>query len=201
MVGIVESLDHVTRSTFRSAGDAIVLLGEPRDEIGGSEYLARIHGVVAGLPPRVDLAAERALVDSLLGAIEAGLVASAHDCSDGGLAVALAECCMMDPDARLGADVDLSAWSALPLRALLFGETQGRVVVSTRAPDALVAHAHRCGVRARVIGSVTESQELVLRVTDRVLRAPLDSLADAYHDAIPRIMDAGATSAAVAQER
>jgi len=201
MVGLIESLEHVTRSTFRDVGDAIVLLGEPRDEIGGSEYLARIHGVVAGLPPRVDLAAERALVDALLGAISAGLVNSAHYCSDGGLAVGLAECCIMDSDVQLGADVDLSAWSSLPMRALLFGETHGRVIVSTREPDAVVAVARGCGVPARAIGTVTEAEELVLRVRSRVLRAPLASLADSYHDAIPRIMDAGPTSAAVVQER
>src|SRR5829696_7217107 len=96
MVGLVDSLAHVTRSAFSTPGDQIVLLGDNTDEIGGSEYLARVHGEVAGRPPRCDLAGERALVAALLDAIRAGVVRSAHDCADGGLAVALAECVMMD---------------------------------------------------------------------------------------------------------
>src|SRR5207253_8077407 len=96
MVGLVEHIDHVTRANFEHAGDSIVLLGEPTGELGASEYLARIHGVVAGRPPRCDLAAERRLIDAVLDAIQAGHITSAHDTSDGGLAVALAECCMMD---------------------------------------------------------------------------------------------------------
>jgi phosphoribosylformylglycinamidine (FGAM) synthase-like enzyme len=190
MVGLVESLAHVTRATFRADGDTIVLLGEPRDEIGGSEYLARIHDTVAGLPPRVDLDAERRLVDALLAAIAAGHVASAHDCSDGGFAVALAECCMADPDTRFGADVDVSAWSSLPPRAVLFGETHGRVIVSTSAPDAVVALARQHGVSARAVGRVVDdARGLTVRGAGVTLRSDLNSLADAYHDAIPRIMD------------
>jgi phosphoribosylformylglycinamidine synthase len=190
MVGLIESLAHVTRATFAAEGDTIVLLGEPRDELGGSEYLARIHDVVAGLPPRVDLAAERRLIDALLAAIEAGHVASAHDCSDGGLAVALAECCMADPDTRFGADVDLSAWASLPPRALLFGETHGRIVVSTNAPDAVIAIAREHDVPARVIGRVVDADRgLTVRGAGVELQSDLHSLADAYHDAIPNIMD------------
>ncbi|HET9453633.1 MAG TPA: phosphoribosylformylglycinamidine synthase subunit PurL, partial [Gemmatimonadaceae bacterium] len=108
MVGLVESLAHVTTSAFAHDGDAVVLLGEPTDELGASEYLARIHDVVAGAPPACDLARERALIDALLAAIAAGSVRSAHDCSEGGLAVALAECCMMQRDAQHGANIDLS---------------------------------------------------------------------------------------------
>ena len=190
MVGVVESIDHVTRATFRADGDAIVLLGETRDEIGGSEYLATIHGVVAGRPPRVDLDAEKRLIDALLAAIADGGVSSAHDCSDGGLAVALAECCMANPDERFGAEVDLSAWSSLPMRALLFGETQGRVIVSTSQPDAVLRAAESRGVPARVVGRVVEAGAgLTLRVKGRIVRADLASLADAYHEAIPRIMN------------
>src|SRR6185437_3351446 len=105
---VVESLAHVTRSTFHVDGDAIVLLGDPTDEIGASEYLARVHGVVAGAPPACDLDRERALIDALLDVIAAGAIHSAHDCSDGGLAVALAECAIGDADAPLGAEIDLS---------------------------------------------------------------------------------------------
>ncbi|HEY0972400.1 MAG TPA: phosphoribosylformylglycinamidine synthase subunit PurL [Gemmatimonadales bacterium] len=202
MVGVVESLEHVTPAAFQAAGDAIVLLGENTDELGASEYLVRVHGVVAGSPPRCDLDAERKLIDALLGAIEAGAVRSAHDCSDGGLAVALAECAMMDRTRARGATVDLSPWQRLPLRALLFGEAQGRVVVSTPDPDAVLAIAARHGVPARRVGTVGESgQPLSFTVGERVIDAPLDRIAAAYHDAIPDIMNrpalgAGATEAA-----
>jgi phosphoribosylformylglycinamidine synthase subunit PurL len=201
MVGLVEDLAHVTRSTFRTPGDAVVLLGEPTDELGASEYLAAIHGVTAGAPPRVDLDAERRLIEALLEAIRGGDVASAHDCSDGGLAVALAECCMADREAPLGADVDLAHWGALPLRALLFGEAQGRVVLSTPVPERVLAVAASHAVPARVIGRVRDAAApLSIAVGGRTLVAPLPRLETAYHDAIPRRMEHSAAAVAVVNE-
>ena len=201
MVGLVDSLSHITRSAFHADGDAIVLLGEPTGELGGSEYLARVHDVVAGVPPHCDLAREKALIDALLDAIHGGYVASAHDCSDGGLAVALAECAVGDDAHRSGAEVDLSAWSALPLRALLFGEAQGRVVVGTRVPARVLEIAARHGVPAREVGRVRASSEtLRIVVGQRVIEAPLDRLAAAYHDAIPTIMSGTAAEAAVLEQ-
>ena len=194
MVGLVESLAHVTRSAFITAGDDIVLLGDNTDELGASEYLQRIHGEVIGAPPRCDLAGARALVDALLEAIQAGAVRSAHDCADGGLAVALAECCMMDRAAPTGAVVDLSAWRALPLRALLFGEAQGRVVLSTPDAAAVLAIAARHGVPAATIGAVRVSGSLEVKIGDRRITAPLARLAEAWHEAIPRIMQRTASA-------
>jgi phosphoribosylformylglycinamidine synthase len=199
MVGLVESLAHVTRSAFTTDGDAIVLLGENTDELGASEYLQRIHGETLGAPPRCDLAAEKALVDALLEGIRAGAVRSAHDCADGGLAVALAECVMMDRARPTGAEVDLGAWTALPLRALLFGEAQGRVVVSTPDPEALLAIVRRHGVPAARIGTVrAASGALRVVVGERGIRATVAQLADAYHEAIPRIMQRTASAQDVA---
>ncbi|HEV7836759.1 MAG TPA: phosphoribosylformylglycinamidine synthase subunit PurL, partial [Gemmatimonadaceae bacterium] len=94
MVGLIDDVSHITRATFQHDGDAILLLGDLGNELGGSEYLARIHDSVLGAPPACDLAREKTLIDALLESIRAGLVTSAHDCSDGGLAVALAECCI-----------------------------------------------------------------------------------------------------------
>jgi phosphoribosylformylglycinamidine synthase subunit PurL len=190
MVGLIEDLRHITRAGFRQEGDAVILLGEPTPELGASEYLARIHGVTAGRPPACDLDGERRLIDALLDAIRSGVVHSAHDCSDGGLAVALAECCMMERESALGADIDLSAWNQLPLRALLFGEAQGRVIVSSAEPAAVLAAAKRHGVAARVMGRVRGGGERVLRMraADRTLDIPVSELAAAYHDTIPAIM-------------
>jgi phosphoribosylformylglycinamidine synthase II len=199
MVGLVASLAHVTRSAFRVHNDSIVLLGDNTDEIGASEYLQRIHNVVAGAPPRCDLAGEGALIDALLESIGEGAVRSAHDCADGGLAVALAECVMMDRARQTGADIDLSTWSSLPLRALLFGEAQGRVIVTTPDPAAVLATAKRHGVPATVIGTVREdSGTLDLTIGDRRITASVAQLADAYHEAIPRIMQRSASAQDVA---
>ena len=194
MVGLIDSLAHVTRSAFTTEGDDIILLGDNTDELGGSEYLQRIHAEVAGAPPHCDLVAERALIETLLDAIRAGAIRSAHDCADGGLAVALAECAMMDRAGQTGAEIDLSAWSALPARAVLFGEAQGRVVVSTPDPVAVEAIAARRAVRATRIGTVRRSGTLRVRLGNRFLDAPLERLAAAYHDAIPDIMQRTASA-------
>ena len=198
MVGVLDSLDHVTRSSFAHAGDAIVLLGECTAELGGSEYLSRIHGQTIGAPPHCDLERERAVIDVTLEAIRAGLLSAAHDCSDGGLAVAIAECMIADRASTFGADVDLSAWNSLPVRALLFGEAQGRVLAATPEPERLLALAAARRLPARRIGTVvTESAGLTIRIADSMYRASTDSLAEAFHDAIPRIMTRSPQAVAV----
>jgi phosphoribosylformylglycinamidine synthase len=199
MVGLLDDISKATRSTFAVPGDTIVLLGDNTDELGGSEYLQRVHGVVAGRPPQVDLAREKALIDTLVEAIGRGFVRSAHDCADGGLAVALAEACMMVREAMLGADVDLSTWDALPLRALLFGEGQGRALLSTASEEAVLRIAQSHGCPARIIGTVRRADApLSIRARGATISAPLPRLAAAYHDAIPTIMarpvGAGATT-------
>jgi phosphoribosylformylglycinamidine synthase subunit PurL len=195
MVGLIADLDHITRSSFTTAGDAIVLLGTPTNELGASEYLARVHGLTIGAVPAVDLAHEKRLHDTLLAAIGAGHVRSAHDVSEGGLAVALAECCMSTRDQMRGATVDLASFPDIPVRALLFGEGQGRVVISTPHPDAVVAIATSHGVPAHRIGAVQDDATLSISMTHQTISAPLSALAAAYHDAIPALMQRAATSA------
>jgi phosphoribosylformylglycinamidine synthase subunit PurL len=201
MVGLIDALEHITRSSFTTEGDDIILLGEPSTELGGSEYLARIHDVVAGAPPHCDLAREKATIDALLESIRAGVVRSAHDCSDGGLAVAMAECCIADADGTIGAEIELSKWSTLPLRALLFGEAQARIIVSTPESPTVLAVARKHGVPARVIGQVRARKEgFTIRIGERVIRAPLERLVRAYHDAIPGIMNASIAELAVLEQ-
>ena len=197
MIGVLEDVTRATGSHFRRPGDTIVLLGEPTDEIGASEYLLTIHGLVAGAPPACDLAREKALIDTLVEAIGAGHVRSAHDVSDGGLAVALAECAIGDEERRFGLDVDVSAWNALPVRALLFGEGQGRAVVSTADADAVLAVAKKHGLPARVIGTVRPADDgVTITAGSRTLRASSARLAHAYHDAIPARMRVAAGAGA-----
>ena len=167
VVGLIEKLEHVTTQWFKDEGDAIILLGEAVDQadpifgLGGSAYLQVIHGQKNGSPPRCDLEVAKTLHTTLLGLIQSGLVKSAHDCSEGGLAVALAESCISQLIARdtprlIGATVDLSAVDGVArvstekdkeldgdsarqtpaptrLDALLFGETQSRIVITCKA--------------------------------------------------------------------
>jgi phosphoribosylformylglycinamidine synthase len=195
MVGLIDSTAHITRSHFQEENDVIVLLGEPTASIGASEYLARIHNTVGGAPPAVDLDAERSLIDALLEGIRGGVVRSAHDCADGGLAVALAECCIMDREAQRGATINLEHWRELPDRALLYGEAQGRAIVSTDMPDTVLGIAKSHGVPARIIGRVGAlGAPLHITTAGAELIAPLARLDEAYHEAIPRLMAAAALS-------
>ena len=195
MVGLLDDVEYATTAVFRSPGHSIILLGDNTGELGASEYLRWVHDVVAGRPPACDLKGEARLIEALLEAMADGTVASAHDCSDGGLAVALAECCVMDEDRSVGATVDLTKWSALALRALLFGEAQGRVIVSTPDPAAVLAIAGRHGVPAHEIGKVGETgSPLVITVGTHRYQSPVSRLAAAYHGAIPAMMSKVATA-------
>ena len=146
MVGLLDDISRATTQWFKAAGDLVFLLGETQEELGGSEYLKVVHGLTTGRPPMLDLAREQAVQQTCLEAIWAGIVASAHDCADGGLAVALAECCITGPGARLGARIDLPG--DIRPDSLLFGESASRIVVSVR-PE----HAQRLRAIARARGA------------------------------------------------
>ena len=195
MVGVIEDVSKITPQAFRTAGDDIVFLGTNTAEIGGSEYLYVTAELVAGEPPAVDLAAERALQQAVLAMIRERLVRSAHDCSEGGLACALAECAMGDGEAPLGMAVEID--DDLRPVAALFGEAQGRVVVSCdpSSTDAVLRIAAAHGVSAGKVGSVMAADAgFMLTARDGSIAAPLSSLLDAYFDALPRIMNASAAS-------
>ena len=196
MVGLIESIDKVTRSTFASAGDTILLAGDTHDELGGSEYLARIHDLVAGAPPVCDLDAEAKAIDGLLESIDAGVISSAHDVSDGGIAVALAECCIANLDVQYGADVDLSGIADIASRSAFFGETQARYILSSNAPEAVERIMNQRGVPIRRIGRVTDAAKgLTIRFGDSLIQSDISAIASAWHDAIPTIMAAPARAA------
>ena len=194
MIGLLARADRAVPSHARAPGDEVMVLGDTRAELGGSAYWEAVHGFVGGRPPAVDLAAERRLVDALVAAAERGLLRSAHDCSQGGLAVALAEVAMGGPydDTGFGMDLDLTTPHA-PLTApeLLFSESHGRAVI-TCAPeraDAVVALARECGVPVHRVGRVGASGGVVqLRLRDALIRRPVAVLRDVYFNAIPRRM-------------
>jgi len=189
MVGLIEDEAHVTGSFFREAGDVIVLLGETGDEMGGSHYLKVLHGRKAGTPPRVDFAKERRLHDTLRALIRAGFVRSAHDCSEGGLAVALAESCFGRAQ-PIGAVVDFGA-SGLAREVLFFNESQGRVILSVPASraEAALALAGEQGVPARGIG-VVGGDTLSLTADGETTRWEIGGLHRRWADAIAACMSA-----------
>ena len=203
MVGLVDDPNHITSQWFKDEGDAVILLGDavdaadPMQGLGGSAYLQRICGVKNGTPPRCDLNKEKELTLALRGLIQTGSIKSAHDCSEGGLAVALAECCVSNQTARetprpIGADIDLSSGmtAGTRLEALLFGESQARVVITTSRLDAAktIERAKLLGIKATKIGAVG-GDKLTLKVGDQKSWSwPVTDLHDAWWKSIAGTM-------------
>jgi phosphoribosylformylglycinamidine synthase len=173
VVGLLERADHVVSRRFQESGDAIMLLGHGAGELGGSEYLKVMHDLVRGLPPALDLDAERALQALLVRLADERLMRSAHDCSDGGLAVTIAECAF--ESIGIGAEVslegvDVSRVVDVNIAAALFGESASRVVVSVVPAHvtAVLRHAAAANVPVRVIGQ-TGGSRLRLAVAGRIV--------------------------------
>jgi len=194
MVGVIDDVSTLTRHAFTTPGDDIVLLGRNTDELGGSEYLYVTADLVAGAPPAVDLDGERALQHAVLAMIRARLLHSAHDCSEGGLACTLAESALGDGESPLGVSVRLDD-DVRPVGAL-FGEAQGRIVVScdpTHTQD-VFRLAERYDVPAAKVGTVTRAEDgFSIVVRDGAVKTSLATMSDAFFGALPRIMDAPAT--------
>ena len=194
MVGLLDRAADRVPSHFVEPGDRILILGTTSGALGGSAYWAELAGFVGGTPPRVDLGAERRLQTLLAEAAAEGVLRSAHDCSEGGLAVALAEAAIGGPYARhpLGAMLDLSLYaSGLGNAELLFGEDGARAVVSASAADTgrLIELAVRHGVPVIDAGSVESAGgTLAVRTGRGTLEWDTKHLRRTYFDAIPRRM-------------
>jgi phosphoribosylformylglycinamidine synthase len=202
LVGLIEKPEHITTQWFKDQGDVILLLGDAIDQedplrgLGGSAYLQCLHGLKTGVPPRCDLEKEARLHHTLLGFIHCGLIKSAHDCSEGGLAVALAESCVSRQIARetprlIGAQIDLTSMAPenTPVEALLFGETQSRVIISVAPEDVVkvVERARILGVPAATIGTVGGG-ELSIKLAGAEIGPPVAELHDLWWNAIDRAM-------------
>ncbi len=191
MLGLVDDVEaHTTSSSFRQAGDVIYLLSPAgwmhRNDMGGSEYLSYIHGQTTGDAPYMDLQEEQSVQNAMRTLILAGVVQSAHDVSDGGLAVCLAESALYTDN--LGGVVHLEQQDGLRLDALLFGEAQSRIVFTVKAenmvqlPGILAGHT---GVQVDAIGEVRYTDLRVAVGGTPVIDVPVAELTDRYENALP----------------
>ncbi len=184
IVGLIDDLKVSVRPGFKRTGDIVVLLGETLDELGASEYLNALHGIEAGPVPVLDLEREKKVQELCLQAMEAGLLGSAHDLSEGGLTVALAECSFM-AKGMTGCRIDLK--SAIRPDALLFGETQSRILVTCREKDldALAGLARKIGAKAKVIGRTGGDSIVITRNGKRLVDIKVAEACSRWKNAIP----------------
>lgn len=183
MVGLLESVEQHITQWFKDEGDAIILLGKNLEEIGGSEYLKVIHNIERGKPPEINLNFEMQIQKALLDVHKKGLIKSAHDCSEGGLSAAIAECCISNKDKGIGAAIDLS--DTIRKDALLFGETQSRIIITVPADrlnivkDALNNHA----IPYNIIGKVGGMRLTINNSNDRLIDLSVEDINKAWRGA------------------
>ena len=196
MLGVIEDAKHTTTQWFNQAGDIIVLLGETHADLGASEVLAVVSGEVCGSVPKLDLEAEKAVQLAALIAIEEGLVRSAHDCSEGGLAVALAESCFSSyRRAAHGAQVDLNDHAKLSridyIPALLFGESPSRIILSVDPAqvERMREIARESRVPSSIIGKVGGDNLSIYCNGDLLIDSPVVDLEKLWRSALPDQLD------------
>src|SRR5438309_809216 len=206
MVGLIEKEEHITTQWFKNAGDEIILVGKVGDGLGGSRFLKVCHGKRIGPPPHVDLGREIEIQNAVRDLIRAGLVRSAHDCSEGGLAVALAESCF-NPTGLCGANVDLGGVeAAVPAASseylagdtpatTLFNESQSRIVISV-TPENLektMSILQKGDVPHQRLGTVT-GDELRIRANTENFRWPITDLYDDWWNSIRRLVESDSSA-------
>ncbi|MBN2168307.1 MAG: phosphoribosylformylglycinamidine synthase subunit PurL, partial [Actinobacteria bacterium] len=181
LLGVIEDVANRVESAFRNEGDLIIMLGETRDELGGSELLKVLNGNIAGKPPEVRWVEEKALIDCLVRAASEGIMQSAHDLSEGGLAVALAECCILG---RIGARVKLE--TDLPFYVECFGESQARALISVKSENEarLKEIAGAAGINVEVLGECGGDEITV----EGAFSVNVDEIADIYENSLAKMV-------------
>jgi len=187
VVGLLENAERRTTQWFEEDGDVVLLLGEPAGRLGGSEYLQTVHGRLSGPLAPLDLERERAVQSACLAVIEAGVVRSAHDCAEGGLAVALAECCVSGPR-QIGATVTLPEGERVT--DTLFGEAPSRILITVASADVdrVSRIVREWTVPLHVLGRVG-GERLEMRIGARHVSLPVHSLADAFENGLAWALD------------
>jgi len=203
MVGLIDDEKHITTQWFKHEGDIIILVGtvvptrrddaaaginDPGYNLGGSRYLKVCHGLKIGPPPHVDLAHEIKVQNAVRDLIRAGLVQSAHDCSEGGFAVALAECCF-NPERLFGADIALNLGDT-PAARVFFNESQSRIVISVTPEnlDNAIAMLRERDVPFQELGKVG-SDELQIQIDEQIFRWRVAEIYDDCWNAIRRAVE------------
>ncbi len=186
IVGLVKDIKHVTTTGFKSEGDLIVLLGKNKDELGGSHYLKIIHNLKSGDAPEVDLELELSVQKTCLEAIESGIINSAHDISEGGLAVALSECIIHGKKGARGAAVLISK-DDIRGDALLFSETQSRIIITIAPEDLfkLSKISKKYNTPITIIGKVRSEGLIIKRGRKTLINIKTRKLEKTYKSAIP----------------
>ncbi len=194
MVGLIEREEWITTQYFKAADDIVILLGDFGDGLGATHYLKIVHGLKAGRPPRLDFERELAVQNALRDLIRAGYIRSAHDCSEGGLAVALAESCF-NPEGSLGAAINLQAAGARRLDQILFNETQSRIVISIvpENAEAVFQLLQSRNLPAHRLGTVG-GDELRVVVAGETLRWPVGDIHDDWFNAIANALSTDLTT-------
>jgi phosphoribosylformylglycinamidine synthase len=198
MLGVIENPRHITAQWFKEAGDVILLLGTTNADLGATEFLAEVIGEVGGAVPKLDLELEKAVQQACLEAVQSGCVHSAHDCSDGGLAVALAESCFAHgAAAALGATIELSSQlvnddnEQTRLASLLFGESPSRIILTARpeklerVKEIIAKHNAPCAVIGTVGGDA-----LTIKVDGKTaIHQPVSAMEAAWRRTLPAALD------------
>jgi len=184
MVGLVEDLKHITTSFFKDEGDVIYLLGEDKEELGGSEYAKVIFNKVAGESPQINLDEEKKLQDTLLNLIRKGLIKSAHDISEGGIVSALAECCIINQEKQIGCKVEIPIKSRKDFS--IFSESQSRIIISVSKVKTidLEPELKLSNIKFTKLGVVAGSSMKLKNLFD----VSVGELSDIYYNTIPGIM-------------
>ena len=196
MLGVIEDAKHITSQWFKAAGDVVLLLGLTRNDLGASELLFVLTGEAAGAVPKLDLVEELKVQQACLAAIQAGLVSSAHDCSEGGLAVALAESCFSGyGHSGIGAKIDLTEHAKLGGLAdsttLLFAESPSRIVLSVKAEnvDRVKEIAAEAGAVIAVIGEVGGEELAIVSNGETLVTDSVANLESVWSNALPQALD------------
>jgi len=184
VVGMIHDLNKITTPDFKGPENIIILLGKSKEELGASEYLKKIHSLKKGPPPEIDLEKEKRVQALCLEAISQGLLKSAHDLSEGGLAQCLAECCILGKK-RMGCQVDLL--DSIRTDSLLFGETQSRILISLERKhlDVLKDLAKKIEVPFSIIGKTGGKQVCIKHLGKIIIDIPIQKVYSSWKNSIP----------------
>jgi phosphoribosylformylglycinamidine synthase subunit PurL len=202
MIGLIDDEKHITTQWFKEEDDVIILVGTvaavsdrqgENELLGGSRYLKVCHGLKIGSPPQIDLGHEIKVQNAVRDLIREGLVQSAHDCSEGGLAVALAECCF-NPERLFGADIALNAGDT-PAATVLFNESQSRIVISVGSEnfDKTISFLRERDVPFQQLGKVV-ADELQIRIDEQTFRWRVAEIYADWWNSIRRVVESDSST-------